>query len=349
MSKKIYDSVTNSKSEFKRSSKKFKYSKKTPQINKQELYYNYQKQLAGSNDLMKYQKILKNSQYIRFNTHLMEEDKIYELLTKDFRVKLEKTFIPQCYKIIRSHFPLSGSFPVLSGLCYLQDMASQLPLHCIDFSKYKNNRINREIKILDMCSSPGSKTTQLINILEENNISAQIVANDNDSARITKLVNNVQKTKSTNISIISQDAQSLKLQKNSFDIVLLDAPCSGNFIQERNWFSKRNAKGVLKNAQTQKQLLEKAVELCRVGGVVSYSTCSMEIEENELNVVYALKNLSLKTQDTTSNMKFKIPFEVKSINIVKNVENKKLLRNSLRLHPPYSNTQGFFITIFEKV
>lgn len=349
MSKKICDSITNSKSEFKRSSKKFKYSKKTPQTNKQELYYNYQKQLRDCDDLMKYQKTLKNSQYIRFNTHLMEENKIYELLTKDFRVKLEKTFIPQCYKIIKSHFPLSGSFPVLSGLCYLQDMASQLPLHCIDFSNYKNNGINREIKILDMCSSPGSKTTQLINILQAHSISAQIVANDNDTARITKLINNIQKTKSTNVSIISQDAQSLKLQKNSFDIVLLDAPCSGNFIQERNWFSKRNSKGVLKNAQTQKQLLHKAVELCKIGGIVAYSTCSMELEENELNVVYALKNLPLKTQDVISNMKLKIPFEIKSINIVKNLENKKLLKHSLRLHPPYSNTQGFFITIFEKV
>lgn len=349
MSKKIYGSITNSKSEFKRSSKKFKYSKKTPQINKQELYYNYQKQLTGSNDLMKYQKIIKNNQYVRFNTYLMEEDKIYELLTKGFRVKLEKTIIPQCYKIMKSHFSLSGTFPILSGLCYLQDIASQLPLHCIDFSKYRNNGKNREIKILDMCSSPGSKTTQLMNILYEKNISAQIVANDNDIARITKLLNNIQKTKSTNIKITSLDAKSLNLQNNSFDVVLLDAPCSGNFIQERNWFSKRNAKGVLKNAQIQKQLLEKATQLCKFGGIVAYSTCSMELEENELNVVYALKNLSLKTQDTLSNMKFNVPFEIKSTNIVKNIENKKLLKDSLRLHPPFSNTQGFFITIFEKI
>lgn len=344
MAKKIYDSTTNSNSDFKRSSKKFKYSKKNPQTNKQELYYNYQKQLKDSNDLMKFQKILKNDQYIRFNTYLMKEETIYNILTKDYRVKLEKTFIPQCYKVVKSHFPLSGIFPVLSGICYLQDIASQLPLHCIDFSKYGN----RTIKILDMCSSPGSKTTQLVNLLQQYSISAHIIANDGEKDRIIRLLNNIQKTSSPNITISNNQGQSLKLKNDSYDIILLDAPCSGNFIQEKNWFAKRDTKGVLRNAQIQKQLIERATQLCKAGGVILYSTCSMELEENEMNVVYALKNLPLSTQNIFSNLSFTFPFEIKSTNIVKNLENKKLLKNSIRLHPPYSYTQGFFITLFEK-
>ncbi|MFP4401753.1 MAG: methyltransferase domain-containing protein [Candidatus Nanoarchaeia archaeon] len=327
-----------------RSSKKFKYTKKKPQINKLELLHNYEKQLNNSTQLISLQRPISKIKYLRFNPTLIEEDKLYELLTSTYRMKLEKMYIPNCYRVLKSHFSISGSFPQLSGLCYEQDITSQIPLFCIDFSKYQH----KTITIVDMCSSPGSKLTQLAYFLNTYSISAKIIAVELKQERIKKLINNIQKMNLKHIEIECVDALKLKVKAGSVDIVLLDAPCSGNFILERNWFEKRNSKGVLRNAQIQKQLLEKASTLCKRGGDVLYSTCSMEIEENEKNVIWAQKHLPLISKPILSTIEFTFPYEVRSTHISKNIENKKLIEHSIRLHPPYSNTQGFFITFFEK-
>lgn len=326
------------------SSKKFKYTKKKSQTNKSELLQNYEKQLKDSANLLSLGRSISSNKYIRFNTTLKSEEEIYNLLTSTYRMKLEKTHVPLCYKIIKSHFPVSGSFPVLSGLCYIQDITSQLPLFCIDFSKYKN----KSITIVDACASPGSKLTQLAYFLDTYNIFANIIAVELKPERVKKLINNIQKMNLKNIRVECVDAQKLNVKNSSVDIVLLDAPCSGNFILEKNWFEKRNSKGVLKNAQIQKQLLEKASQICKIGGKILYSTCSMEIEENEKNVIYAQKNLPLQSKPILNQLSFTIPFETRSSQILKNIEHKKLIENSIRMHPPYSNTQGFFITVFEK-
>ena len=324
-----------------RSSKKYKMQDKVSKHSKEEILQNYSRHLKNSTELLKLQKRLHKTQYVRFNSQ--DDSKLWTFFTKMLRVSLEETYLPHCYKVKKSFFSLSGSLPVLSGQAYLQDISSQLPLNLFDFSMYKG----QNMKILDLCSSPGSKTTQLLSILENYNIDATIYANELQQTRVKRLVNNVQKHRMKNVVFTCVDG--LKFDHDEeFDLVLLDAPCSGNLILEKDWLEKRNRKGILKNARTQKLLLEKCKKLCKKNGYIIYSTCSMEIEENEENVLFAQKELGLKTVSFIDKLDWKFLFEYRSVEILKNCKDKKMLENCVRIHPPYSMSQGFFITIFKK-
>ena len=90
------------------------------------------------------------------------------------------------------------------------------------------------------------------------------------------------------------DALDMQKLNMKFDKILLDAPCSGNFTQEDNWFDKRDIEGIKSNAENQKKLMKVCVETVRPGGVIVYSTCSLEPEENEENVEWFLKNYDVK-------------------------------------------------------
>ncbi|MCH8519588.1 MAG: hypothetical protein LAT82_02435 [Nanoarchaeota archaeon] len=359
MNKRILDK--NDENNYYRASKKFKTSKFKPNVSKFNFLEHYSKHFKDSNNLLKLQKEVMRKKFVRLNSSIIKEEHLTQLFKKSYRTSLKKTNISNCYEIEKSHFSLSGSFPILSGVSYLQDYPSQIPLYSIDYSKFSTNST---LKIIDMCSSPGSKLTQLSNVIFEQivqgnlkkEIKIEIISNEISKERFLKLVNNVQKqfstfNKNTTIEFIQLDALNLhkiKHFKENFDIVLLDAPCSGNFLQERNWFNKRDKKGVLRNSQIQKQLLEVAKEICSKNGVIVYSTCSMEIEENEENVIYAQKNLKLVTTKIENNFMKSFAYPIQSIEILKNIENKKLIQHSIRIHSPYSKTQAFFVNVFKK-
>ncbi len=83
-----------------------------------------------------------------------------------------------------------------------------------------------------------------------------------------------------------------------FDSVLLDAPCSGNFAGDPRWFDKRTLADVKRNVPMQQRLLKAACDSLADGGNLVYSTCSLEPEEDEMMIDWALKNLPLKCMDT---------------------------------------------------
>lgn len=341
-SKKPYNKRFEDKNE-NRSSKKNKFQNKVTKHTKSDLLVNYSKCLHDSNDLMNLARKLHKNQYIRLNlTHVLNEGELVEKLQKHLRVKLSKTYLPLCYKVEKSHFSIAGTMYSLSGSIYIQDISSQLPLNLFDFSQFRD----KNMIIVDMCSSPGSKTSQLKYFLEKYNINAIVYANELRNDRIRRLINNVQKSKLSNVEFINLDA--MKLKGIKADLVLLDAPCSGNLILEKNWLNKRTKVGILKNSRLQKQLLDVACNLCTKNGYIIYSTCSMEIEENEENVVYASKNLGLKSVSFIDKLNWKFPFTYQSSKIVKNLKDKDLLRDSVRTHPPYAQSQGFFVNIFRK-
>lgn len=366
MNKRIFDK--NDEHNHYRASKKFKTQKFKPNVSKFNFLEHYSKQFKDSNNLLSLQKEILRKKFVRLNISpsfqsdiiIKEEEELVQFFKKSYRTTLKETNIAHSFEIEKSHFSLSGSFPIISGRAYLQDFPSQIPLYTIDYTQFSKKN---SLKIIDMCSSPGSKLTQLFNVLVEKiqggvlkkNCTIEIVANEISKARFLKLVNNVQKQffKEFPLHITFTQLDALHLGKikdfrQRFDIVLLDAPCSGNFLQERNWFKKRDKKGVLRNSQIQKQLLEVAKVVCSNNGVIVYSTCSMEVEENEENVIYAQKILNLKTVEVEENFYNSFSYPIKSIQILKNIENKKLIEHAIRIHPPYSKTQAFFVCVMKK-
>ena len=208
-------------------------------------------------------------------------------------------------------------------------------MNSIDFKKFKEK--GKMIYVLDMSASPGSKTTQLADLFEYHNIKFHITALEIEKKRLIKLMNNIQRQNFKNIEIYSIDARKFN-SKNKYDIVILDAPCSGNLIDDENWLKKRNLNGIEKMSKLQKELLRSAKNFIKKDGILIYSTCSLEPEENEMNINWAVNKLNLKTEKIKMKMKFD------SLPLKKYKGQHFTDKNSIRIIPFHSKTQGFFVS-----
>ena len=182
------------------------------------------------------------------------------------------------------------------GYIYLQSLSSMIPPLVLDA---KGNE-----QILDMASAPGSKTTQISAMM---NNTGHIIANELDKIRCERLKFNLNNQGATNVEVINGYGEKLgeKYPKN-FDRVLLDTPCSGEgrFIAEiagtyRNW----SMKTVKELSKLQRKLIKSGYNALKPSGIMVYSTCTLNLEENENILKWALENLSLKMMDIDLNIK----------------------------------------------
>lgn len=135
--------------------------------------------------------------------------------------------------------------------------------------------------IVDLCAAPGGKAVHIAELLEN---TGQVIAVDKSTSRL-KLVNEARiRLSLTNVQIVAADGREFVQgsQKKLADRVLLDAPCSGTgVINRRTDISlNRESSDIEKLTELQKQLISNAGKLVKAGGVLVYSTCSIEPEEN---------------------------------------------------------------------
>ena len=199
------------------------------------------------------------------------------------RVKLDKVkFLSHGYDYT-CRFPLASSLENLLGYIYIQEAPAQIPGEII------KEITDEKSVVLDMAAAPGGKTTQISEFVKK------VVAIDNKKDRVKKLEFNLERMHVTNCDVYIEDALNFE-SKEKFDVVLLDAPCSGNFTQGKNWLQKRKLADFKNRQKLQRKLLEKAKTLVKKGGYIIYSTCSLEVEENEEVVEYGLFELGLKLE-----------------------------------------------------
>jgi 16S rRNA C967 or C1407 C5-methylase (RsmB/RsmF family) len=268
------------------------------------------------------------NQFIRVNFSKMTLDEV-QIFFKKNRVKFEDTFLKNAFKIERSFFNLSSSLPFLTGQIYFQDLASQVPVNCVDFERLK--ALGRKVKVLDGCASPGSKTTQMLDLLNFHKIEYELIAIEIDESRINRLINNIQKMGFSGFKIVNVSASEFTTS-DKFDVMILDVPCSGNLVGDKNWLSKRNVSDICEKADLQKSIVNNLSKYLANDGELIYSTCSIEAEEDELNVKWIKDNCELK------NVK---------INLETGFDTTCLYGvDGLRFLPHKSRTQGFFVAKF---
>ncbi len=161
------------------------------------------------------------------------------------------------------------------GAFYVEDEAAQLVAPIVDPQPGE--------LVLDACAAPGGKTTHLAALMQNN---GELFAVDKHAARLRLLEDNCRRLGIDIIRTIPADITSPlppNLCERPFDRILLDAPCSGLGVLRRHpegkWRKKMEAFG--QHQALQRQLLEQAGNRLRPGGVLVYSTCSSEPEENE--------------------------------------------------------------------
>jgi 16S rRNA C967 or C1407 C5-methylase (RsmB/RsmF family) len=135
------------------------------------------------------------------------------------------------------------------------------------------------------------------------------------------------------------DARQASRLKVKFDRILLDVPCSGNFVTDKDWFKKRTIQDVKRNARLQREILKEAAKVLKNDGEIVYATCSLEPEENELNIDWAIKSLKLKVEKINCHGE----------KALTDVFGKKLdspIKHCKRIWP--GQTQGFFVCKLKK-
>jgi len=217
---------------------------------------------------------IETHQNIRVNTLKIRPEVLKNRLEKK-GIILKNTFLDYVFEVKESSFSIGATHEYLFGYYYLQSISSIIP------SLVLNPSYND--KVLDMCSAPGSKTTHLAQLM--NNMGV-IVANEINRKRMRSLKSNIYRMGITNTILLNMDALRLKKFNLYFNKILLDAPCTGNPIKDKNRnVSKRDIRYC---SIRQKNMLSVAIDMLEENGEVVYSTCSPEIEENEYVIEYLL-------------------------------------------------------------
>lgn len=248
-----------------------------------------------------------------------------ETLNKYFSSLRKHPFIDNVYYYDKQIDSPGKSFLFDNGAYYIMDSSSLLIHYFLD--------IKDGFNILDLCAAPGGKTISI----SLKNPNCNIISNDISMSRILSMRENLERLGIVNVSLSCINPAKLNLKyKNTFDIIILDAPCSGSSMFRKNEFSKLDwsIEKVNKCVSTQKELIQIAFNLLKPGGILSYSTCSFSYEENE-GVI-----LDFLSKESTA----------KLINLphIEGEYRHKDLKEAMHLFPNLYNGEGQFICQIKK-
>ena len=163
-----------------------------------------------------------------------------------------------------------------AGEIYVQDPGAIAPLSALE--------IKSDWRVLDLCAAPGGKSSQAAERLGDDGF---ILSNEYVPKRAKILVGNFERLGIKNAIVTSLDTGEFKkLFDSHFDLIILDAPCSGEgmFRKNEEAISEWSEENVEISRQRQEEILENAVPLLKCGGHLIYSTCTFSLEENEMQV-----------------------------------------------------------------
>ncbi|OLS23245.1 MAG: tRNA (cytosine(48)-C(5))-methyltransferase [Candidatus Heimdallarchaeota archaeon LC_3] len=283
------------------------------------------------------------STYIRSNPIKINISSLKDLLREKSTIIEELDNLPNAAIVKKTKISIGSTHEYLKGFYSVQGLASQIPIHLFDISNRLNNEDNN-LRVLDMTSAPGNKCSQLAHLLQNKHPLIAIEISEN---RINKLNANLRRLGIENVLVLKSNANSIVPRLGLFSHILLDAPCTGSGsicrdpIRNSNWSpSKENFHNLIRQ---QKDLLIKGLEALKLGGELIYSTCSIEPEENEDVISFAIDKVSNIEIIDLSKAKTKY----KLFSVFGNIHNDKFKNNCLRFLPS-KHHEGFFICKLKK-
>lgn len=219
-----------------------------------------------------------------------------------------------------------------AGAYYVQEASSMFLQYVLEQIAPDNN----SLQVLDLCAAPGGKTTLLANYFDK----GLIVANETIKNRNSILVENTTKWGADNIVVTQNDPSHFKSLSQFFDIVLIDAPCSGSglFRKDPQALEKWSEDAVLHCSVRQSRIIEESMDCLKEGGYLIYSTCSYSMEEDEKIVDRIMDMGGMHSID------LKIDWQW---NIIKS-ESPIHKAVGYRFYPNKVKGEGFFLAVFKK-
>jgi NOL1/NOP2/sun family putative RNA methylase len=263
-------------------------------------------------------------QAIRINTMNVKKTAALLQRLRSIGIALEKiSFLDHGYWVCESKFSVGATSEYLLGLYSIQEAAAQIPVNL--FTELEDKTV------LDACAAPGGKTVQLADSMHN---TGAIIALDIMRQRLTALTNHLERCHVKNTIVYFLDSRQVFELKTRFDRILLDMPCSGNFAGDKNWFNRRTINDVERNATLQREILAETVKTSKDNSEIVYSTCSLEPEENELNIDWAVRTLSVQVEEIDC-------YGQKALTNVFGKHLDSSIERCRRIWP--GQTQGFFV------
>lgn len=207
---------------------------------------------------------------LRINLLRATVDEVRNLLELDGAMIVRQSFprLPHLY--ISGVGPLEHTKAHKLGLVQVQDVAATIVGYVVAPSQKST--------IVDLCSAPGGKVTHLYEIIKGD---AAVIASDISLRRLEDVRINAERLGHTAIKYFVCDARYPCFR--DADFVLVDAPCTGLGVLARRWDLRWRKKesDIKRMASLQKEILSNAIKVAKRGGIIVYSTCSIESEENE--------------------------------------------------------------------
>ncbi len=225
------------------------------------------------------------------------------------------------------------------GTFFVQDESSMLVYHVADPRKeLRQMQVGDEVpvlRVLDLCAAPGGKTTHFAQALGN---SVQIEARDLSEKKVELIRDNIKRLKLENVDVCVHDALILDEDKNEWaDIVIADLPCSGlGIVSKKNDIKYHiREEQLLELSNLQRTILTNAASYVKPGGLLLYSTCTINPDENMENAKWFLEHFNFSPED----IRECIPEQLKQ-----SMQEQYMLQ----LLPGQVKCDGFFIAKFRK-
>lgn len=243
--------------------------------------------------------------------------------------------IPYSFFVKKGEEQIGKTIEYTLGKYYIQSLSSMIPPMIL-------NPGEKDI-VLDLCAAPGSKSTQLAEIM---NYKGTLFSNEPNLNRIKALIHNLDKMNIINMSVIKDKGELLsKYFSNYFDKILVDAPCSAlGVVQKKqevsNWWSEKSANTI---SDLQLRLLISGIKMAKPGGEIVYSTCTLTVEENEFIIDKVLKKYPVELVEFDLKLK-----HINGYTAIKEFVFDESLKLTKRIIPWEIKSEGFFLAKLRK-
>lgn len=239
-------------------------------------------------------KVLMGAEYDAFRTALEKDPQVSIRLN---RRKLDSTNlsddVPWCgngrYLSERPSFTLD---PLLHAGCYYVQEASSMFVEQV----YRQYMDVESPMVLDLCAAPGGKSTHLASLMDGR---GWLVSNEVMRGRVGILQENLTKWGAPNVTVTNSDPANFGELSGLFDLILVDAPCSGEgmFRKDEQAVAEWSPENVRFCAERQRRILADVYPALAEGGILIYSTCTFNAEEDEENVKWIAEELGADILD----------------------------------------------------
>lgn len=216
-----------------------------------------------------------------------------------------------------------------AGCCYVQEASSMFIEQA--FVQY----VNTDVCILDLCAAPGGKSTLLASLISSDSL---LVSNEIIRSRSNILAENMTKWGYANTMVSNDDPVRIGKLRNVFDVILVDAPCSGEgmFRKDSGAISEWSVDNVKLCQQRQRRVIADIWDSLKPGGLMMYSTCTYNEEENEQNVQWICNEFGAETLPVKIQAEWGI-----TPSLINGVD-------AYRFFPHKTKGEGFFFALLRK-